>query len=268
MARLTKVYLGTNTKMNKTIRETQAFLQALDAATADLDRAALELFVIPAYTALYHARSAAPRERIKIGAQNMCWEEQGQYTGEISPLMLAEIGIDVVMIGHSERRHIFDETDARENWKVLAALRHGFTALLCIGETLAQKESGIADETLRTQLILGLQNVTADMAQKLWIAYEPVWAIGENGTPASEAYADAKHAVIKQCLRELFGAAGLDIPVLYGGSVKPENAVALISQTNIDGLFIGRSAWEAARFNQLIRTVVPAFKLKRSRMEP
>ena len=247
------VYFGTNTKMYKTIAQTSDVLTELDRLTAGLSRERLTLFVIPSFTALERARRCAPPERILLGAQNMGWADEGQFTGEISPLMLREVGVQVVEIGHSERRHVLGETDWMENQKVRCALRHAFTPLLCIGETAEQKEMGLSDEVLRTQLKAGLQGVTAAEAARLWVAYEPVWAIGTAGVPASPDYAEEKHRVIRQCLTEQFGAVGGAIPLLYGGSVNRENAVQLIPRPNIDGLFIGRSAWEAERFAQIIR---------------
>lgn len=250
------LYMGTNLKMYKNNKETVAFLRELQALTLDIDRRELELFVIPSYTALQQASACVDHRLIRIGAQNMCWEEQGQFTGEISPLMLEELGMDMVMIGHSERRHVFRETDAEEGKKVVCAVAHGFRALLCVGETEAEKESGISDEVLRTQLIVGLRSVDPADVDRLMVAYEPVWAIGVNGKPATAAYAQEKHSVIKRCLRELFGAAGDRIPVLYGGSVNPQNAQELIVQPGIDGLFIGRSAWQAQSFYAIIRDVM------------
>lgn len=251
-----KIYLGTNTKMYKNIAQTVSYLTRLDELTADLDREKLELFVIPSFTTLESARRCVPPERIDLGAQNMGWEDEGQFTGEISPLMLKEVGTQIVEIGHSERRHVLGETDWMENKKVLCALRHGFTPLLCIGETGEEKGLGLSDEVLRTQLKAGLHGVTAEDAARLWVAYEPVWAIGVSGVPASPEYAAEKHQVIRDCLVELFGAAGEEIPLLYGGSVNPENAPLLIPLPNIDGLFIGRSAWDADRFNAIIRQVL------------
>jgi L-erythrulose 1-phosphate isomerase len=260
MAKLNKIYLGTNTKMYKTIFDTIDFLSELDSLTADIDRRMLELFVIPSFTSLEAARKCVPADKITLGAQNMCWEDKGQFTGEISPIMLKEVGVKIVEIGHSERRHVLRETDAEENKKVLAALNHGFTALLCIGETEEQKKQGISDEVLRIQLKTGLYGVTPKLAEHLWVAYEPVWAIGANGTPASKEYADEKHAVIKRTLAELFGEeVGGGIPALYGGSVNNENANELIAMPHIDGLFIGRSAWNAKNFNTIIRAVMPLF---------
>ncbi|MBE5982521.1 MAG: triose-phosphate isomerase [Paenibacillaceae bacterium] len=248
-----KVYFGTNLKMYKNIRETTEYLTTLSGLTQDISRDSMELFVIPSYTSLNAASQFTDSRFITLGAQNMCWEDKGTFTGEISPLMLQEMGIGLVMIGHSERRHVFGETDEEENKKVACALNHGMTALLCVGETAKEKDYNISDEVIRTQLKIGLCNIPVSQISRLWIAYEPVWAIGENGIPASAAYAEEKHQTIKHCLTELFGKAGSEIPVLYGGSVNPENAVSLISQPSVDGLFTGRSAWDANSFNSLIR---------------
>ena len=162
------------------------------------------------------------------------------------------------MIGHSERRHVFGETDVEENKKVKAALDHGFTALLCIGETGEEKEFGISPEVLRTQLKIGFHGVPVSQVPKIWVAYEPVWSIGVNGTPATADYAEEMHKVIKACLKEIFGEAGADIPVLYGGSVNPGNCEELIVQPSIDGLFTGRAAWQADKFDRLIRSSIGA----------
>lgn len=260
MSRLNKIYLGTNTKMYKTIADTVSFLSKLNELTADIDRSKLELFVIPSYTTLETARKCVPVDKINLGAQNMGWEDEGQFTGEISPLMLKEVGVNIIEIGHSERRHVLGETDIQENKKVLCALRHGFTPLLCIGETGEQKQFGISDEILSMQLKIGLNGVTPEQAKSLWVAYEPVWAIGVNGIPASKEYAEEKHIVIKETLVKLFGKEiGSEIPVLYGGSVNNQNAEELIQMPSIDGLFIGRSAWNAENFNTIIRAVMPLF---------
>lgn len=255
-----KIYLGTNTKMYKNISQTVDFLTKLDSLTKNISRDQLELFVIPSYTTLSAARASVPEKDILIGAQNMCWEDQGQFTGEISPLMLEEVGVNMVMIGHSERRHIFHESNSEENKKVLAALRHGFTPLLCVGETEEEKEFNIAAEVLNTQLKVGLGGIPAEQAEKIMVAYEPVWAIGVNGKPASEEYAEKIHELIHRTLSELFGKEqGEKIPVLYGGSVNNGNAEKLIVMPHIDGLFIGRSAWDADNFNTIIRKVMPLF---------
>lgn len=263
-----RIYFGTNLKMYKGIEATVSYLEKLTELTADLSNKEINLFVIPSYTSLADAVKIKGRDKVYLGAQNMCWEDEGQFSGEISPLMLKELALDMVMIGHSERRHIFKESNSDENKKVIAALKHDFTALLCVGETEEEKEAGISNEVLRTQIIAGLCGVKAEAIgdkqnsmAKLIIAYEPVWAIGVNGKPASASYAAEKHLVIRNCLNELFGEdLGMQIPILYGGSVNPQNAPELIIQKEIDGLFIGRSAWEAEKFNKLIRDSLKSLK--------
>lgn len=255
-----KLYFGTNLKMYKTIEETVSYLKKLVDNTKDISRDAIELFVIPSYTSLSAAVTSVDRSFIKLGAQNMCWEDQGQFTGEISPLMLKELALDMVMIGHSERRHVFGEKDREENLKVKASLAHGFNTLLCIGETLEEKEYGISPEVLRTQLKVGFHGVSGDQADKIKVAYEPVWSIGVNGIPASAEYAEEMHKVIKGCLEELFGKRSAEIPVLYGGSVNPGNAEDMIVQPSVDGLFTGRAAWQADDFDRLIRQAMNAYE--------
>ena len=258
-----KLYFGSNLKMYKNIQDTVSYLQKLVKNTKDISRDEIELFIIPSFTSLESAAGRVDRNYVSLGAQNMCWEDQGQFTGEISPLMLKELDLDLVMIGHSERRHVFGETDYEENRKVKAALNHGFTALLCIGETGQEKEYGISAEVLRTQLIVGFHGVDPDSIGKIWVAYEPVWSIGVNGTPASADYAEEMHKIIKQCLREIFGEKADEIPVLYGGSVNPGNAEELIVQPSIDGLFTGRAAWDADKFDALIRQAMKALEKAR-----
>ena len=254
-----RLLMGTNLKMYKTAGETQAYLSALQTLTQDL-RSETTLFVIPSYPALERAAGTVKDKAILLGAQNMHPEEQGQFTGEVSPLMLKEFDLDIVEIGHSERRHVFHETDEQENKKVKSALDHGFTALLCVGETAEQKAAGIADETLAIQLQIGLSGVPAEQAARIWVAYEPVWAIGVNGVPATADYVKARHASIRSVLDTLFPET--KIPVLYGGSVNPQNAEELIVQPNVDGLFTGRAAWDAEKFNALIRQVLPLWQRK------
>ena len=256
-----KLHIGTNLKMYKTIRETVSYLTDLQRLVSDLADE-LVLFVIPSYTALPGASATVDQTKIRLGAQNMNWEEQGQFTGEISPLMLQELNLEIVEIGHSERRHVFGETDIEENKKVLSAIRHGFTALLCVGETAEEKEFEVGGERIRQQLKIGLRGLDEAECERLWVAYEPVWAIGVNGIPASADYAEQKHRLIREVLLERFPQRGRKIPVLYGGSVNPQNACELIAQPAVDGLFIGRSAWEASAFDRLIRQVLPVWRQK------
>jgi triosephosphate isomerase len=172
----------------------------------------------------------------------MHWADKGAWTGEISPLMLKDCNLDLVELGHSERREHFGETDETVGLKVEAAVRHGLIPLICIGETMADRESGRADEVLQREVKGALGRLSAEQRKAtILLAYEPVWAIGENGIPATADYADARQ-------REIIGVAksvlGRRIPCLYGGSVNPGNCAELIACPHIDGLFIGRSAWE------------------------
>lgn len=254
------LYLGTNTKMYKTIADTELFLRQLHSLTCDLADSPLKLFVIPSYTALERAGKITEHSHINLGAQNMGWEDQGQFTGEISPVMLRETGVDIVEIGHSERRHILHESDFEVEKKVKKAADSGFTPLLCIGETLEQREYGISDEILSTQLKIGLHSLPEVQPAQLWIAYEPVWAIGVQGIPAESGYVALRHAAIRKTLVQIYGEEnGSRIPILYGGSVNQENAQEFIKLPCVDGLFIGRSAWDAAGFNEIIRTVLPLY---------
>lgn len=260
MKKQNRLYLGTNTKMYKTIADTASFLTQLNELTADLADSPLTLFVIPSFTALESAGRITSGSHIRLGAQNMCWEDQGQFTGEISPVMLQEVGVSVVEIGHSERRHVFREDDYDQEKKVQKAAGSGFTPLLCVGETLTQREYDLSGETLSIQLKTGLHSITAEQAENLWIAYEPVWAIGVNGIPAQSDYVAARHTGIRRTLCQRFGQeCGNRIPILYGGSVNPQNAQELIQLPDVDGLFIGRSAWDAHAFNRIIRQVLPLY---------
>lgn len=257
-----KLYFGSNFKMYKNIAKTKSYLESFAKATKDIKQDNIQFFFIPSFTSLESASKSSVRDTFLLGSQNMCWEDEGQFTGEISPLMLKELGIDLVMIGHSERRHGFGETDYIENKKVKKALDSGFITLLCVGETAQEKDFQISKEIVRTQLKIGLRNVKKEQIKKLWIAYEPVWSIGVNGTPAPVDYAENMHFIIKDCLRELFGEEGQDIPVLYGGSVNTDNSDSLIIQPHIDGLFTTRTAFQVEKFSNLIRRAITLCDIK------
>ena len=259
-----KLYIGTNTKMFQTGTEAETYIRKMDDLIDDI-RDRLEFFFIPSFTSLERSVRAVG-DRIRIGAQNMAWEDRGQFTGEVSPLMLEEIGVRFVLIGHSERRHVFGETDGMEAAKVRLAADHGFTVLLCVGETAEQKDAGRSIQAVREQLekaagVLGPE----EARERLWIGYEPVWAIGTSGVPASASYAEDMHGAIKGVLRQMFDGDGAEIPVLYGGSVNASNAPEIIARDGIDGLFIGRSAWDPDRFNGIIRSVLPVFESRASK---
>jgi triosephosphate isomerase len=242
-------WVGTSWKMNKTLAEARQFAEGLAAADSGRDPR-IQRFVIPPFTAVREVKAMLADTSVKVGAQNMHWADEGAWTGEVSPVMLKDCGLDLVELGHSERREHFGETDATVGLKTEAAVRHGLVPLICIGETLADRESGRATEILASQVRGALSRL--DDTQKkaeILLAYEPVWAIGENGIPSSADYADARHAEIAEVAQELLGRR---IPCLYGGSVNPQNCEELIACPNIDGLFIGRSAWKVEGYLDIL----------------
>lgn len=252
-----KAYVGTNFKMYKTICETEEYLVKLKKLTGQLPEEIAEIFVIPSFTALPAAGAIVKDSRIKLGAQNMCWEDMGPFTGEISPVMLKEFGTEIVEIGHSERRHTFGETDEEERKKVRKALEHGLIPLLCVGETLQQRKRGIGDEILSMQIKTALYNLPLRQMEKIRIAYEPVWAIGVNGIPAEPQYVAGRHSHMRDLLIDMLGErSGNCIPLIYGGSVNLKNAKQFIGMENVDGLFVGRSAWDVENFWRIIQEVL------------
>lgn len=235
------IWIGTSWKMNKTLAEARAFAEGLKAADGARDPR-IQRFVIPPFTAVREVKSMLKETSVKVGAQNMHWADAGAWTGEISPVMLTDCALDMVELGHSERRAHFSETDETVSLKTEAAVRHGLVPLICIGETLAEREAGRARAVLETQVLAALGKLAGEMRQApLLLAYEPVWAIGVNGIPATSDYADARQAEIIDVAGDLLGRR---VPCLYGGSVNPDNCEELIDCPHVDGLFIGRSAWD------------------------
>src|SRR4051794_38002606 len=233
-------WIGTSWKMNKTLAEAKAFAEALAKADAARDPR-IQRFVIPPFTAVRQVKDILAATSLKVGAQNMHWADQGAWTGEISPLMLKDCSLDLVELGHSERREHFGETDETVGLKVEAALRHGLIPLICVGETLADKQGGRAAGVLARQTRAALARLSAEQKRaQILFAYEPVWAIGEQGVPAPPDYADARQTEIVEAAAEALGHRPL---CLYGGSVNSGNCAELIACPHIDGLFIGRSAW-------------------------
>lgn len=244
-----KFWVGTSWKMNKTLAEAKSFAEGLKAADGDAD-ARIQRFVIPPFTAVREVKAMLAGTSVKVGAQNMHWADEGAWTGEVSPVMLKDCNLDLVELGHSERREHFGETDETVGLKTEAAVRHGLVPLICIGETLADRESGRAADVLAQQVRGALGKL--DGAQKeaeILLAYEPVWAIGEKGIPASADYANARHAEIAKVAQNILGRR---IPCLYGGSVNPQNCAELIACPDIDGLFIGRSAWKVEGYLDIL----------------
>ncbi|ODA93772.1 triose-phosphate isomerase [Mesorhizobium sp. SEMIA 3007] len=246
------LWVGTSWKMNKTLAEAMAFADGLAAADAGRHER-VQRFIIPPFTAMRQVKERLAGTSVKVGAQNMHWDDGGAWTGEISPLMLKDCNLDLVEIGHSERREFFNETDRAVGLKTAAAVRHRLVPLICIGETLAQREAGEADAVLRRQVEAALSQLSEDeKAATILIAYEPVWAIGVNGIPATIDYANARHEKIAAVAKAALGVA---VPILYGGSVNPQNCAELVSQPAIDGLFIGRSAWTVTGYLDILQRV-------------
>ena len=242
-------WIGTSWKMNKILNEAQAFATALAAADGARDPR-IQRFVIPSFSNLREVKAILSESSVKVGAQNMHWADQGAWTGEVSPVMLKDCGADIVELGHSERREHFGETDETVGLKVEAAVRHGMIPLICIGESLAEREAGRAAEVLAAQVRGALGELSRDQyVAPILLAYEPIWAIGVNGIPATSDYADARQAEIIQVAQEVLGRK---IPCLYGGSVNPENCEELIQCPHIDGLFIGRSAWNVEGYLDIL----------------
>ncbi len=246
-------FIGTSWKMNKSRAEAKTFcdtLAASDWAQSD----AAQLFVIPPFTVLTQVADALAGIRVTVGAQNAHWEDSGAWTGEISVPQVKDAGATLVEIGHSERRTFFGETDETVAKKTAAVVRHGLTALVCIGDTREEYDAGRTAEALKRQTEAVLSQVDwGTGAPDVILAYEPVWSIGEGGTPADPAFADEQHARVKAIAR---AATGRDLAVLYGGSVNPGNCVDLIGREHIDGLFIGRSAWAATGYLGIVSDVV------------
>lgn len=218
-------------------------------------KSGVEVVVAPVFTVLDRVRGAIAGSSIKLSAQDCFWEEEGAFTGEISPKMLLDAGCSHVIIGHSERRQYFGETDETVNKKCHAALKVGLTVILCIGETLEERESGRTFDVLKKQLAGGLADVPADSMAKVIVAYEPVWAIG-TGKTATDGQAQEAHAFIRGELKSLLGATTADATrILYGGSVKPENINGLISQPDIDGALVGGASLKADSFAALVNAV-------------
>jgi len=234
--------------MNKTLAEALNYADQLAQASID-ER--LVPFVIPPFTATRQVKDALQSTSVQVGAQNMHWAESGAWTGEISPAMLTDCRLDMVELGHSERRTHFGETDEAIGKKTEAAIRHGLIPLICVGETEQEKAAGRADEVLEKQVRSALSLLsTSQLKATILLAYEPVWAIGEHGKPATPQYANEKHQLIGAIAQEVTGARVL---CLYGGSVNQNNAAELIQQAHIDGLFIGRSAWDVRGYLDILQ---------------
>jgi triosephosphate isomerase (TIM) len=246
-----------NWKMYKTVSDTVAFMKDLRDHAKSV--AGVDIVVAPPFTAVHAAAEAARGSSIGVAAQDLYWEREGAFTGEVSPAMVKEAGAAYVIIGHSERRRLFGETDVIVNRKTLAAIGASLTPIVCIGETLEERERGEMLDVLDRQIKDGLDQIPADQVAALIIAYEPVWAIG-TGRTATAAQAGEAHAHIRKRLRQWFGGDAADAcRILYGGSVKPDNIRELIAEEDVDGALVGGASLDARSFGDIVtRSARPA----------
>jgi triosephosphate isomerase len=241
-----------NWKMFKTASETSAFFEQFKPLVADVtDR---QIVICPTYVNLPAAVEATKGSNVEIGGQNLFWtNKEGAYTGEVTGNMLAAAGAKWVIIGHSERRQYFGETEETVLKRTVAALEAGLNPIVCVGEKLEERESGKTNELLATQFKGGIAGLTPEQFAKIVIAYEPVWAIGTGKTATPEIAQDA-HSVIRKLVAEKFGAdAAAKVRILYGGSVKPDNTATLMGQADIDGTLVGGASLEAKSFASIVK---------------
>jgi len=246
-----KPVIAGNWKMFKTLSEAAELVEGIKPLDAVTGR--VEVVVCPPFTALDRVVSLLSDTNIAVGAQDVYWEDSGAFTGEISPVMLKDTGCRYVIIGHSERRQFFGETDDKVNRKIKAVLRHGLTPIMCVGETLTEREAGQTRQVIHDQVAAGLAGLTANPTGSLVIAYEPVWAIG-TGKTASDDDAQQVISYIRSLVRERHGSsAAAQVRIQYGGSVKPGNIAGLMSQPDIDGALVGGASLEAASFTAIVQ---------------
>ena len=248
-----KPIIAGNWKMHKTVAEAVDFCVKLKEAVSSV--VGVEVLICPPFTALVPVSEALKGSNLKLGAQNMYWEEKGAFTGEISPLMLKEVGCHYVILGHSERRQFFGETDAGVNKKAKAAFEQGMLPIVCVGERLEQREAGETQAVITSQVKGSLSGLTAEQVENLVIAYEPVWAIG-TGKTASDEDAQTVISQIRSLVGELFGVAAAEkMRIQYGGSVKPGNTAGLMSQSDIDGALVGGASLDIDSFVGIVKAV-------------
>lgn len=239
-----------NWKMNKTAHEAVTFIKALSPQVTEFEQ---KIYLFVPFTAISESSKAAEKSKIVIGAQNMNDAKKGAFTGEIAAIMLKEAGAEAVLLGHSERRHVFNEKDDFINKKVVRAVKDDLEPFLCIGETLEERDSGKTEEVLAHQLEKGLHGLTSEEMETVVIAYEPVWAIG-TGKTATPEIAEKAHAFIRKKLEELFDhSVASKTYIIYGGSVNAETISSLVKEKNIDGVLIGGASLEIDSFLQIIK---------------
>lgn len=247
---LRKAVIAGNWKMNKTPAETKALISEMKPLVAGAD---CDVVLCVPYIDVFAAMEAAEGSNIKIGVENCHWAQSGAFTGEVSATMLKEIGVPYVIIGHSERRQYFGETDVTVQKRTRAALDAGLTVILCVGEYLEQRDQGITEEVVRMQTKIALGGVSEAELENVIIAYEPVWAIGTGKTATAEQANEVNHA-IRECVAELYGKAAADkMVVQYGGSMNAKNADELLAQEDVDGGLIGGASLKAEDFSIIVK---------------
>lgn len=246
---LRKAVIAGNWKMNKTVTETAALIDALKAA---ITAPGCEVVLCTPFTSLPLAVEKTNGTCLHVGAENVHFEQSGAFTGEISAPMLTDLGVEYVIVGHSERRQYFAETDQTVNQRALAALAAGLKVIICVGESLAQREQGVTEELVRMQVKIALQGVSAEALKNVIIAYEPIWAIG-TGRTATADQAQEVCAAIRRVVGELYGQAAADgLTVQYGGSMNAGNAAELLSKPDVDGGLIGGASLKADAFAAIV----------------
>lgn len=245
-----KKLIAGNWKMYKTAEQTTAFFRDFLPMVSGHSRD--EILICPPYTDLQAALDSATGSNVAVGAQNLHWEKEGAFTGEVSAVMLNSMNVTHVIIGHSERRQYFNETDDTVNRKLETALESGLTPIVCVGEVLEERDAGLTEDVLRRQCMRAFNGISAKKAAKMVIAYEPVWAIGTGKTATPQMASDA-HAVIRHEVEKSFGSEFAEnVRILYGGSVKPDNATALMSEPEIDGALVGGASLDPASFSKIV----------------
>ena len=245
-----KVLIIANWKMNKLIDESLTFAKQLVKSAKGVNER--EIVICPSFTLLASLRDAVKNSNIKLGAQDMFYEQSGAFTGEISPLMLKELGCEYVLIGHSERRSYFNESNEDVNKKIKSALANGIKPIMCIGERLEQRRKDETFDVIEDQLLIGLSGIPKEALKKVVIAYEPVWAIG-TGVNATPSQAEEVHTFIRRLFEENFSGIADSIRILYGGSVTPNNSKELLSQRNVDGLLVGGASLDVKKFIEIVK---------------
>ncbi len=245
-----RAFIAGNWKLNKTISESVEFVNAVKASVAGAT--GVDIGIGAQFAALKSLADACKGTNIKIGAQDCYWEESGAFTGEVAPAMLIDAGCSFVIIGHSERRQFFGETNETVNRKIKAALAAGLEVIMCCGEMLEERERGVTNKVVKDHIVNGLAGLTVEQMKKVTVAYEPVWAIG-TGKTATPAQAQEVHAFIRGLLKEIFGeATAQSVRIQYGGSVKPDNVKELMAQPDVDGGLVGGASLKPDSFEKLV----------------